>query len=170
MKVLNLRCAQHHAFEGWFSGDDEFQSQLDGGRLTCPLCGDAAITRLPTAPRVLRSGRREGHAAGAPASASEVSEMSEMSEMSAALSDAGAPRGGTRAERAQAEWLQRARRVLAATEDVGDRFAAEARRIHDGQAPERAIRGQATPQEAMALAEDGIQVVAVPAALKETLQ
>ena len=52
MKVLNLRCADEHAFEGWFASEDDFSAQLAGGTLACPLCGSTAIERLPSAPRI----------------------------------------------------------------------------------------------------------------------
>ena len=72
----------------------------------------------------------------------------------------------------QAAWLQLARQIIAKTEDVGAQFAQEARRIHHGEVQERAIRGQATPDEAMELVEEGIAVVPLPLPLaaKETLQ
>ncbi len=68
--------------------------------------------------------------------------------------------------------LKLAREILANTEDVGARFAEEARRIHYKEAPERGIRGQASAEEARALADEGIEVMAVPmpAMLKEPLQ
>ena len=72
----------------------------------------------------------------------------------------------------QAAWLQLARKVVANTEDVGPRFADEARRMHHGEIQERAIRGQATAQEALQLLDEGIAVMPLPlpAAAKETLQ
>ncbi len=68
--------------------------------------------------------------------------------------------------------MQAVRQIMANTEDVGERFAEEARRIHYGETEARGIRGQTTPDEAQALAEEGIEVVslAVPAALKDPLQ
>jgi len=152
MKVLNLRCAHDHRFEGWFQSDADLQSQRDGGTLSCPLCGDADITRLPSAPRLQRSRRREP--APEEAASSAGSERARLQHV----------------QHVQAEWLRRAREVLAQTEDVGDQFAAEARRIHEGEAQARAIRGQATAEQAQALADDGIQVMALPSVLKETLQ
>ena len=80
------------------------------------------------------------------------------------------------ADRAPAEgrWpaLRLARQVIAATEDVGERFADEARRIHHDEAPARPIRGVTTPRQAAELAEEGIEVVALPLPLaaKEPLQ
>ena len=72
----------------------------------------------------------------------------------------------------QAAFLNAIRQVLANTEDVGDRFANQARAMHYGDAEPRSIRGQATQREAVELIEEGIDVMAlpVPAALKETLQ
>ena len=71
-----------------------------------------------------------------------------------------------------AAWTRMARQVLAHTENVGERFAEEVRRMHYGEAEERAIRGQASREEAVALMEEGIEVLPLPlpAALKETLQ
>ena len=59
MKVLNLRCANGHGFEGWFGSDDEFLEQNGGGRIECPLCNDRVITRMPSAPRLNLSGATE---------------------------------------------------------------------------------------------------------------
>jgi hypothetical protein len=59
MKVLNLRCANGHGFEGWFASDDDFMQQNGGGRIECPLCADHIITRMPAAPRLNLSGARE---------------------------------------------------------------------------------------------------------------
>ncbi|HCL87748.1 MAG TPA: DUF1178 domain-containing protein, partial [Comamonadaceae bacterium] len=72
----------------------------------------------------------------------------------------------------QAAWLQLSRRIIANTEDVGTRFAQEARRMHHGEIEERGIRGQATAQEAAQLLDEGIAVLplALPAAAKESLQ
>src|SRR4051812_14780172 len=117
MKVLNLRCAHGHGFEGWFGSEDEFLGQLERGLVECPMCGDTGIHKLPSAPR-LNFG-----AAEAVKPKQEV-----MATPDAAM---------------QAKWLQMVKHVLANTEDVGVRFAEEARRMHYGETEERSIRGQA---------------------------
>lgn len=155
MKVFNLQCALGHGFEGWFGSDEDYQSQGRRGLLTCPMCGSAEIARLPSAPRLNLSG------AQAPQSAS----------ASASTPTAGpAPTP----ERAQAEalFLQAVRHVLANTEDVGTRFAEEARRIHYGETEHRNIRGQASADETRTLREEGIEVMSlpIPDALKGPLQ
>ena len=66
------------------------------------------------------------------------------------------------ADRLQAHWLASVRKLLASTEDVGTRFAEEARRMHYGEVPQRGIRGQASPEEREALRDEGIETVAIP--------
>ncbi len=147
MKVLNLGCTQNHRFEGWFASDGDFQSQFDRGLVECPMCGDKAVTRLPTAPRL---------------------NMSKARAPEAAAKDPNAPIEMTM----QAAWLRAVQHVMSNTDDVGERFAEEARRIHYGEIDTRAIRGQATRDEAQALQEEGIEVMSfpVPAALKGPVQ
>lgn len=145
MKVLDLRCANGHCFEGWFASEDDFLEQNGGGRIECPLCADRVISRLPSAPRLNLSGAREVVAA-----ATEAPAQPDM----------------------QAAWLRAVRHVMKNTEDVGERFTEEARRIHYGEAPNRGIRGEATGEQRAALQEEGIEVAAIPVprALKEPLQ
>lgn len=155
MKVLNLRCANAHGFEGWFASEEDYQSQQGRGLVECPMCGVTSVARLPSAPRLNLSGARDP----APVAGG------------AASPDAPSSAPGT-AEVLQAVWLQAVRHVMANTEDVGPRFAEEARRIHHGETEARGIRGQASAEEAQALAEEGIEVAVlpVPAALKGPVQ
>jgi hypothetical protein len=145
MKVFNLCCAHEHSFEGWFASTEAFSSQLERGLVECPLCGDRTIRRLPTAPRLNLSARHapEGEAAVRGA-------------------DAPAAAAAPTPEQLQALWLRLARQIRDHTEDVGKRFAEEARRIHYREAPERGIRGVTTPEEATSLAEEGIEVFSFP--------
>ncbi len=156
MKVLDLRCAQGHRFEGWFASDAELQSQMDKGLMECPVCSDKSILRMPSAPRLNVSGAREPQPAPKPSSdAAPQQNAAQPIEMTM-----------------QAAWLRAVQHVMNNTVDVGDRFAEEARKIHYGEADERAIRGKATPDEAEALREEGIDVVSlpVPTALKGPIQ
>jgi hypothetical protein len=145
MKVLNLQCTHRHSFEGWFSSEDDFQDQLGRGLVECPLCGDTAIVKMLSAPRLNLGAARE------------EPKQEVMAAPDATL---------------QAAWMKMVRHVMASTEDVGERFAEEARRIHYGEAQERGIRGQASAQETEALMEEGIGVLPlpIPKALKEPLQ
>ena len=58
MKVLSLRCANGHGFDGWFASDDEFMAQNGSGLIECPLCADRIVSRLPSAPRIAPIRRR----------------------------------------------------------------------------------------------------------------
>jgi len=152
MKVIDLRCANGHGFEGWFASEDDFLGQNGRGLVECPLCTDRVITRTPSAPRLNLSGAKE------PASRSQ--------------SPAEAPKVAPAAADLQAMWMQMVRHAIENTDDVGERFAEEARRIHYGETESRGIRGQATAEERVALHEEGIEVVSLPmpAALKGPVQ
>lgn len=156
MKVLSLRCANGHGFDGWFASDDEYMDQNGRGLIACPLCADRLISRLPTAPRLNLSGQRQ---AAPPAEGSGVAPAP------GAAAVAGPPS-------LQALWLQAVRRMIENTDDVGERFPEEARRIHYGETAPRGIRGQASPDERQALLDEGIEVMALPmpAGLKGPLQ
>jgi len=153
MKVLDLRCAHGHGFEGWFGSEADFLEQNGRGLVECPMCADRTITRMPSAPRLNLSGAR--------APTVETSG-------SGTTQTAVAPASGD----LQAAWLAAARAVLARTEDVGERFAEEARRIHYGESENRGIRGQVSADEREALRDEGIETFAlpIPAALKDPLQ
>ncbi|GDY35342.1 DUF1178 family protein [Acidovorax sp. NB1] len=161
MKVLDLQCRQGHVFEGWFGSEDDFQGQKQRGLVQCPLCGDDHIEKRLSAPR-LNLGAR---APAAPEAATTPSALQGTHSVAASEAAMLPPA-------LQAAWLELARKVVANTEDVGSRFAQEARRMHHGEVEERAIRGQATPDEAVQLLEEGIAVMPLPlpAAAKETLQ
>ena len=132
MKVYNLHCSNKHAFEGWFSSEEDFRSQCEGKRIQCPVCESDSVTRVPSAPRLNLSG---------------ASTPPEVSQAAQAMLE---------------KWTELARHVVANTEDVGDAFPEEARKIHYKETPERAIRGVATTSEREALADEGIEVVALP--------
>ena len=157
MKVLDLCCANQHRFEGWFKSDADFESQMARDLIGCPLCNSTAVTRMPSAPRLNLSG----------ASASE----------SPASNPAGVPAvtAGPAAQamgRAQAAWLSAVRQIMEKSENVGDRFADEARKMHYDEAPARNIRGQASRDEMHELLDEGIEVLSlpIPEALKDPLQ
>jgi hypothetical protein len=154
MKVLDLRCSHGHGFEGWFASNEAFESQLADGLVECPVCADTRIVKLLSAPRLnLGNAKAPAEAAASPAPAASSAQVPAESSP-------------------EARWMRAVREVLAKTEDVGDRFADEARKMHYGETEERGIRGQATREQTEALLDEGIPVMPlpIPAALKETLQ
>lgn len=155
MKVLNLQCAHQHDFEGWFASEEDFHQQLGRGLLSCPLCGDTQVRKMLSAPRLNLGRAREE----APARAGAEEGMVEMGRT--------AP-----GSELQGRLLRAMRELMSKTEDVGERFADEARAMHHGEMAQRNIRGRTTPEVAMELIEEGIDVMPLPAlpAIKETLQ
>jgi hypothetical protein len=148
MWVAELACEHGHRFEGWFGSRDDFDDQQRRGLVACPHCGSHRVDRCLTAPR-LNLGGGDAPAPSTP-SAPSIEAESGATAASAPLD----PATLLRLLVAQ---------VRAHTEDVGPRFAAEARRIHAQQAPERAIRGQASADEVAELRDEGIEVWALPA-------
>ena len=158
MKVLDLHCPAGHVFEGWFASEDDFQNQLQRQLVQCPMCGDSDVTKRLSAPRLNLGAQppktpqvSKSATATAPAASAVTPEIS--AEARAHL------------QSMQAAWMQWSRKVAENTEDVGKKFAEEARRIHYGETEERAIRGQTSPKEAIELMEEGIGVM--PLALPE---
>ena len=150
MIVFDLHCDSDHAFEGWFASSDAFEKQQASGMLECPMCGTPSVKRLPSAPRL-------NLGASAP---------------STALSSADSPQSGEAADRgrliaAQTAFYRHLKQMLEQSDNVGNRFAEEARRIHYKEAPERQIHGSATREEAVDLLEEGIPVLPVPFDIKD---
>jgi len=136
MISFNLGCGNGHSFEGWFASGADFEAQKERGLVECPQCGDRRIDKALMAPAVATSRSRE-------------------SALSARRSAA--------QEQAIAFLREMVRAVRENPEDVGDRVAEQARRIHYGETEPRGIYGQATPGEVRSLAEEGIAFVPLPA-------
>lgn len=155
LKVYDLQCDQGHVFEGWFGSDENYEAQRARGLLVCPVCESSQVDKKLSAPRLNVSHiRRE--AAG--------QTMATGAAASGGRPEAGAVAapGSTQMAQLQAQVLRQIRQVIRNTENVGVRFAEEARRMHEGEAPERAIRGVATAEEREALVSEGIAVMPIP--------
>ena len=200
VKVLDLQCGQHHVFEGWFGSEDDFQSQLSRGLVTCPMCGDVHVTKKLSAPRLnLNTSRGDrdtaghevahtsGHSAGNfvdRAGAHQAGQVDQAATLGHHPENASASTPATptlpslqevanlEPAQLQAALLKMVRHLVANTEDVGDSFPEEARKMHYGEAKTRNIRGHATPEETEALMDEGIAVMPLPLpdVLKEQLQ
>jgi hypothetical protein len=133
MIVFKLSCSHGHTFEGWFASAEDVARQREAGRLACPVCEDANITKLPSAPYI-NVGPRGDKVESAPA-------------------DPPARELALRKLRAF---------VMTNTEEVGRAFPEVARRIHYGEEAKRGIRGQVTPEEAHELEEEGVSAYALP--------
>ena len=138
MIVFDLCCAGDHRFEAWFASSDSFGDQQARGLINCPVCGDGDVKKAVMAPRVGAKSNRQT-VVQAPAKSSTLGEPSPEL-VRKLLADIAAK---------QAEMLPQSRWV-------GREFADAARAMHEGRAAEDLIHGQASPEEAEALRDDGI--------------
>lgn len=133
MIVLDLICDQQHRFEAWFASSEAYDCQRAAGLVSCPHCDSHAVHRVPSAPYVQTS----SHSTPSPTPPTNPAAVA------ARLVDA-------------------LRQAASHSEDVGERFPEEARRIHYGDSEERAIRGKANKEDLAELLEEGIPVLPVP--------
>ena len=132
-----LTCKAGHGFDSWFQNAGAFSALLAAGQWSCPICGIPEVEKSLMAPSVVPA--RSAAAGPAPS----LSLTQPQSELEAAIATL--------------------RRQIEENSDyVGMNFATEARRMHSGDAPERAIHGEARPDEARALIEDGVPVAPLP--------
>jgi hypothetical protein len=140
MVIYNLLCNKNHSFEGWFPSFEEYQNQAKKNQISCPTCGSNNVEKVPHACAV--HVRKESPA---PAKKAELS----------------TPQPPSPAE--FKEMLLSLHHYIGQNfEDVGARFAEEARQIHNGKAEERPIHGTATPEERAELAEEGVPFITLP--------
>jgi hypothetical protein len=137
-----LACEQAHEFESWFPSSEAYETQRKRGFVTCPVCNSAKVEKQIMAPSVTRTDK-----APAPAAPPEGQPVAVLSEKEREL------RAMLRALREH---------VTKNAENVGDRFAEEARKMHYGETEHRSIYGEANPADARALIEEGIEVHPLP--------
>ncbi|MDR9485159.1 MULTISPECIES: DUF1178 family protein [Sediminimonas] len=142
MIQFSLKCDNDHRFDSWFQSASAFDKLKASGMVTCAVCGSANVEKALMAPH-LNSGR-----------ASEGTEEPEPPKEHGALSAPATP-----AEQAMAELR---RKIEANSDYVGRDFTTQARAMHEGTAPTRAIHGEAKPDEARKLLEDGVPVLPLP--------
>lgn len=150
-----LICEQAHEFESWFASSASFDDQAKRGLVACPVCGSARVERAIMAPNVARTDR-------GPRPAGPVAPPAETAAAPAVSAPAPAALMGEK-ERAFREMLTALHRHVAENaEHVGPRFAEEALKIHHGESDNRAIYGEATPEDARMLHEEGVEFLPLP--------
>ena len=139
MIVFNLICNNDHPFEGWFASAADFERQQQSVLLSCPTCGSNQINKTLHAPYVNTGGARQA-SQGEPRAPDGVEQYANVADHVSQLIE----------------------HLIANTQDVGDAFPEEARRIHYKEAPERRIRGNASRDDVVEMREEGIEVIALP--------
>ena len=142
MIKYSLICDSEHEFEGWFGSSEDFDTQADKGFVECPYCGSVKVEKMLMAPSV--SGTKKSK---------------DVSEKLPVASQSAAPQ--IPAEMVE-QFRQFKKHVEANSENVGEKFPEEARKIHYGEAEARGIYGQASLKEAAELMEEGVGVLPIP--------
>ena len=148
MIVFDLACPSNHVFEGWFASAEDFVAQRERSLVRCPVCDDSGVVKRPSAVSFKRSAESRPAADPLPGAQSGAADSPppELPQMGAI----------------EREVLERIREYVRRTEDVGTRFAEEARRIHYDEVPRRNIRGRATAEQAQELRDEGIEFHSLP--------
>ncbi|WP_321395818.1 DUF1178 family protein [Emcibacter sp.] len=162
MIVFDLKCAENHIFEAWFRNSEAYEDQASAGQIVCPHCGDSHISKSVMAPNISAKGNRQ--------SADRFDEEMVSMDNIRVSASSGVPENPEisaedvkRAAEHMHEVMAKYRKFVQENcEDVGDSFADEARKIHNGEAEERGIYGQTTLEETQELLEEGIDIFPVP--------
>lgn len=166
LKVFDLHCEHGHTFEGWFNASQPFDKQLSNGMVTCPMCGSTDIVRKLSAPRI-NLGRGKPSASENTANNNTDNQVSMQSDNKSANSADLALPSPEQIRQIQAKILGHMRAMVKNSEDVGDRFTAEAIKMHKGEVAERPIKGTATTEERQQLKEEGVSVMPLPKFLED---
>ena len=148
MIKYSLVCDAAHEFESWFPGSESYEEQARRGFVECPHCQSTKVSKAIMAPNVARKDRDAAPAEPAtPAPPAAPQPVALLDEKQQHL-------------RAMIRDLHE--KIVASSDDVGESFPEEARKMHEGETPARSIRGKASFEEARALLEDGIPVLPIP--------
>jgi hypothetical protein len=146
----NLRCERGHAFESWFQSSSAYEAQEKRKLVNCPTCGSAKVERAIMAPQIVSKKRRES-AVPAPAAAT-----------TEAATPASTPLLMAQERELRAKLKELRDHIVKNADNVGERFPSEARKMHYGDIEHRPIYGEASPDEARALIDEGVDVAPLP--------
>ena len=149
----NLRCERGHAFESWFQSSTAYESQEKRKLVSCPACGSIKVERAIMAPQIVSKKGRDR--AAAPVETADVPAMPSSSPESTPLMMA-----QERELRAKLRELRQ--HIVKNADNVGERFPNEARKMHYGDIEHRPIYGEASPEEARSLIDEGVEVSPLP--------
>jgi len=155
----NLRCEQGHAFESWFQSSSAYESQEKRKLVSCPVCGSAKVERAIMAPRIV--GKR-GRDRAEPQPATAPSAPTALSTEVAAPAPTSTPLLMAQERELRAKLKELRDHIVKNADNVGERFPNEARKMHYGDIEHRPIYGEASPDEARALIEEGVEVSPLP--------
>jgi hypothetical protein len=145
----NLRCDRGHAFESWFQSSSAYESQEKRKLVSCPACGSVKVERAIMAPQVVSKKGRDS-VAPSPAAPTEVA------------APASTPLLMAQERELRAKLKELRDHIVKNADNVGERFPNEARKMHYGDIEHRPIYGEASPEEARSLIDEGVEVSPLP--------
>lgn len=159
-----LACPKAHEFEAWFASSDGYDAQVAKKLVACPKCGSTAIRKALMAPSVVTSERKAATRGRRSGQSTEAQSTEALTEAAPSVPAPPSPdRVLTGPQREMLRKLKAMRdKVLAEAENVGPRFAEEARKIHHDETPARGIYGEASRAEVEELVSEGIEVYPIP--------
>jgi hypothetical protein len=148
MIKYSLTCDEKHVFTSWFRSSADYEEQARRGLVECPTCQSTRVGKAIMAPSVARRDRDQ------PAHSSPQQEPEDGGQPMALLDE-----GASKIRTALRELRDK---IIESSTDVGDQFADQARRMHEGEIPTRAIRGRTSPDEARSLWDNGVPIMPIP--------
>ena len=145
----SLRCEKDHAFESWFQSSSAYDQQVKRKLVSCPVCGSAKVEKAIMAPRIVSRKGRDKPAPEAPAPAEATAPES-------------TPLMMTQERELRAKLKELRDHIVKTADNVGERFPNEARKMHYGDIEHRPIYGEASPEEARELIDEGVEVAPLP--------
>jgi hypothetical protein len=145
----NLRCERGHVFESWFQSSQAYESQEKRKLVNCPSCGSTKVERAIMAPQIVSKKGRD-RASSVPAVATE------------AATPASTPLMMAQERELRAKLRELRDHIVKNADNVGERFPNEARKMHYGDIEHRPIYGEASPEEARSLIDEGVEVSPLP--------
>jgi hypothetical protein len=145
----NLRCDRGHAFESWFQNSSAYESQEKRKLVSCPACGSVKVERAIMAPQIVNK-KGSDSAAPSPIASTEVT------------APASTPLMMAQERELRAKLKELRDHIVKNADNVGERFPNEARKMHYGDIEHRPIYGEASPDEARSLIDEGVEVSPLP--------
>jgi hypothetical protein len=152
----NLRCDRGHSFESWFQSSAAYESQEKRKLVNCPSCGSAKVERAIMAPQIVSKKGRKSQDEGAPAPAAAAGTATDVA------TPGSTPLLMAQERELRAKIKELRDHIVKNADNVGERFPNEARKMHYGDIEHRPIYGEASPEEARSLIDEGVEVSPLP--------
>ena len=159
----SLRCERDHSFESWFQDSGAYESQVKRKLVSCPVCGSAKVEKAIMAPRIVsKKGRERQKTVPETATVPAPAEATGMTQAQGTQTQGSTPLMMAQERELRAKLKELRDHSVKNADNVGEKFPNEARKMHYGEIEHRPIYGEASPEEARALIDEGVEVSPLP--------